>query len=203
MIAIIDYGVGNLASVLNMFIKIGVREAKVTGDPEEISRATHILLPGVGAFDTGMSNLQKSGLLPILNRKALLEKIPVLGICLGMQMLTRRSEEGTVAGLGWIDADTLKLNPDPKLGLKVPHMGWEYIQVKRKNSLVEQDSASRFYFVHSYYVKPDNDSQVLATTMFGIEFACVVNKENIFGAQFHPEKSLRFGMKILENFTKL
>lgn len=203
MIVIIDYGVGNLASVANMFKKIGQRDVRVSGDEKIISDADKILLPGVGAFDAGMSNLEKSGLIPVLEKKALVEKVPVLGICLGMQLLTKRSEEGVKQGLGWIDAETLKFNPDPSLKLKVPNMGWNYIHVKRPNPLVEADSKSRFYFVHSYYVQCFNEQQSLATSNFGIDFTCMVNNENIYGAQFHPEKSLKFGMKVLENFAKL
>jgi glutamine amidotransferase len=203
MIVIVDYGVGNLASVLNMFKKIGTKDVIVSGDEEKINKASKILLPGVGAFDGGMGNLEKSGLIPVLNQKVLTEKVPVFGICLGMQMLTKRSEEGQKPGLGWIDGETVKFNPDPALKLKVPHMGWGYIKVQRENPLIEMNGKNRFYFVHSYYVKCFDESQSLATSHFGIDFTCMVNKDNIFGAQFHPEKSLKFGMKVLENFSKL
>jgi glutamine amidotransferase len=118
-------------------------------------------------------------------------------------MLTKRSEEGIKPGLGWIDAETVKFNLDPVLKLKVPHMGWNYIKVKRENPLIDTASKNRFYFVHSYYVKCFDENQSLATSNFGIDFTCMVNKGNIFGAQFHPEKSLKFGMKALENFGKL
>lgn len=203
MIVIVDYGIGNLASVLNMFKKIGVKDVKVSSDKEIIAKADKILLPGVGAFDAGMDNLEQSGLIPVLNNKAVIEKAPVLGICLGMQLLTKKSEEGVKPGLGWIDAETIKFNLDPALKLKVPHMGWNYVKVNRTNPLIDIESKNRFYFVHSYYVKCFNESQSLATSNFGTDFTCMVNKENIFGAQFHPEKSLKFGMKILENFSKL
>jgi glutamine amidotransferase len=203
MIVIVDYGLGNLASVLNMFKKIGVRDVAISGREEVLAKASKILLPGVGAFDSGMSNLESTGLLPILNQKALQEKVPVLGICLGMQMLSKRSEEGQKAGLGWIDAETLKFNPPAELKLKVPHMGWDYIKVRRNNPLINSDTKSRFYFVHSYYVKCLDEDQSLATSSFGPDFTCAVNKDNIFGTQFHPEKSLKFGMKVLENFAKL
>jgi len=203
MIVIVDYGIGNLASVLNMFKKIGVKDVVVSSDKEVISKASKLLLPGVGAFDAGMSNLEKHGLIPILNKKVIDEKIPILGICLGMQLLTKRSEEGKKDGLGWIDAETVKFNLNPELKLKVPHMGWNYIKVLRKNPLIDTETKNRFYFVHSYYVKCIDESQSLATSNFGIDFTCMVNKNNIFGAQFHPEKSLKFGMKLLENFAKL
>lgn len=203
MIVIIDYGLGNLASVLNMFKKIGVKDVVVSGEHETIRKASKILLPGVGAFDGGMVNLEQSGLIPILNEKALKEKVPVLGICLGMQMLSKKSEEGVKPGLGWIDAETIRFNLDPTLKLKVPHMGWDYIKVNRENPLIELNSKSRFYFVHSYHVKCLDEKQSLATCNFGEDFTCMVNKDNIFGTQFHPEKSLKFGMKLLENFSRI
>lgn len=203
MIVIIDYGLGNLASVLNMFKKIGVKDVVVSNNKEIIGNATKLLLPGVGAFDAGMTNLENSGLIPILNKKVIEDKTPTLGICLGMQLLTKRSEEGKKEGLGWIDAETIKFNLDPLLKLKVPHMGWNYIKVNKKNPLIDTESKNRFYFVHSYYVKCIDENQSIATSNFGIDFTCIVNKNNIFGAQFHPEKSLKFGMKLLENFAKL
>lgn len=203
MIVIVDYGLGNLASVLNMFKKIGVKDVMVSGDSTVIETANKILLPGVGAFDAGMENLERSGLIPLLNKKALVEKIPILGICLGMQLLTNSSEEGKKKGLGWIDAETVKFNLSPALKLKIPHMGWNYIDVKKENPLIDNKSRNRFYFVHSYFVKCNNESQSLATSNFGTDFTCMVNKENIYGAQFHPEKSLKFGMKMLENFSRI
>ncbi len=203
MIAIIDYGIGNLASVHNMFKKIGVKEIVVTKDEAIISKASKILLPGVGAFDSAMKHLQSTGLIPLLNKKVLDEKVPTLGICLGMQMMTQNSEEGLEAGLGWIDAKTIKFSLDPSLKLKVPHMGWNYVSTQKDNPLIDRVSKNRFYFVHSYYVKCNDMQQSLATCNFGGDFTCMVNKDNIFGAQFHPEKSLKFGMKVLENFSKL
>jgi len=203
MIAIIDYGIGNLASVQNMFRKIGVRDAVITSEGETIRKASKILLPGVGAFDAGMNNLERSGLIPLLNVKVLEEKTPVLGICLGMQLLSKKSEEGIKPGLGWIDAETIKFRPPAGSGLKVPHMGWEYVHVKRETPLLDRVDKYRFYFVHSYHVKCIDPSQSIATSNFGEDFTCMVNKDNIYGAQFHPEKSLRFGMKLLKNFSEL
>jgi glutamine amidotransferase len=203
MIAIIDYGIGNLASVLNMFKKIGVRDVTITNNHKIIQEADKILLPGVGSFDAGMINLESSGLISVLNKKVLDDKVPTLGICLGMQLLTLRSEEGVKKGLGWIEAETIKFKLDPSLKLKVPHMGWNYIHVNKENPLVEVNNRNRFYFVHSYHVKCFNESDSLATSNFGTDFTCIINKENIYGAQFHPEKSLKFGMKLFENFAKL
>lgn len=203
MIVIVDYGIGNLASVLNMFKKAAIKDVVISGKAADIEKAHKILLPGVGAFDAGMENLEKSGLIPVLNFKALEEKIPVLGICLGMQLLSRRSEEGVKPGLNWIEAETVRFSHPPELKLKVPHMGWNYVSVKRANKLIDMDGKNRFYFVHSYHVKCEDQSNELATCNFGGDFTCVVNKGNIYGTQFHPEKSLKFGMKILENFSKL
>ncbi len=203
MTVIIDYGIGNLESVLNMFKKIGVKDVVISKDKDVLMKAEKLLLPGVGSFDAGMRNLDESGLIPILNQKVLIEKTPVLGICLGMQLLTHKSEEGIKAGLGWIDAETIKFNLAPELKLKVPHMGWSYVNVRKSNALIDAESKNRFYFVHSYYVKCFDENQSIATSNFGIDFTCVVNKENVYGVQFHPEKSLKFGMKLLENFAKL
>jgi glutamine amidotransferase len=203
MLVIVDYGVGNLASVSNMLKKIGVREVSVSGDHNVVSKAKKILLPGVGAFDGGMKNLQASGLIPILNEKALKEKVPVLGICLGMQMLGNKSEEGELPGLGWIDAETIRFRSKPGEDIRIPHMGWEYVSVKKENPLLSKSERSRFYFVHSYHVRCKKSENELATCHYGSDFTCMVNEENIFGAQFHPEKSLRFGMEFLENFSRL
>jgi imidazole glycerol-phosphate synthase subunit HisH len=203
MIVIIDYGIGNLASVLNMFKKIGVKDVCISNAPDAIEKADKLLLPGVGAFDAGISNLEQTGLIPLITQKVLQQKVPFLGICLGMQLLTKKSEEGVKNGLGYIDADTIRFNLDPALKLKVPHMGWNYVKVNRENPLIDTASKNRFYFVHSYYVKCHDEKQSLATCHFGHDFTCMVNRDNIFGAQFHPEKSLKFGMKLLENFSKL
>lgn len=203
MIVIVDYGLGNLASVLNMFKKIGVKEVVISSDKVVIANASKLLLPGVGAFDAGMSNLEASGLIPILNKKVLEDKTPILGICLGMQLLTKRSDEGVKNGLGWLEAETIKFNPKSELKLKVPNMGWSYVSVQKQNKLIDSNSKHRFYFVHSYHVVCDNKEDVIGTSDFGGEFTSIINHQNIYGAQFHPEKSLKFGMKVLENFANL
>lgn len=203
MLVIIDYGLGNLASVQNMFKKLGIKDVLISSNKEDILKADKLLLPGVGAFDAGMDQLNKSGLVEPLNQKVLQEKVPILGICLGMQLLTKSSEEGVLPGLGWINAHTVKFHPDPALGLKVPHMGWEYVKVTKANALLPQNSHSRFYFVHSYHVVCEVADQSIGTADFGGPFTCMVNKENIYGTQFHPEKSLKFGMEILKNFSSL
>ena len=201
MIVIVDYGLGNLVSVKNMLKKLGV-ESLITDKKETIEKAQKIILPGVGAFDNGMNLIKQKGLLEVLNQKATVEKIPVLGICLGMQLLTKGSEEGIEKGLGWVDAQTIKFNFTDRV-LKIPHMGWSYIDVKKENKLIKKEDKHRFYFVHSYYVKCNTESDVIANCNYGNEFTCILNHENIFGAQFHPEKSLKFGMELLNNFSKI
>lgn len=202
MITIIDYGMGNLGSIQNMFKRINV-ESEITGEPAKILQASKLLLPGVGAFDAAMERINASGLKPILDKKALEEKIPVLGICLGMQLLTNSSEEGQLPGLGWINAKTIKFRFPEGQSLKVPHMGWNRVYTANPSPLTENlPGEPRFYFVHSYYVKAADDKDVLMTTHYGFDFHSVIQHNNIFGAQFHPEKSHMYGMKLLENFAK-
>jgi len=201
MISIVDYGMGNLGSVLNMFKKIGVT-AELVNTPEKLSGASKILLPGVGSFDSAMQRINDSGFREVLDEKTLNDKIPILGICLGMQLLTRSSEEGKIPGLGWIAAETVRF---PKSeGLKVPHMGWNIVQRKTPSLLTENlPEESRFYFVHSYFVKVDNEDSSILKTTYGITFDSAIQQNNIYGAQFHPEKSHKFGMQFLKNFSSL
>lgn len=201
MITIIDYGMGNLGSVHNMFKRIGA-ESKVTSDLDEVASATKILLPGVGAFDNAMNRINSSGLRDILDKKALEEGIPILGICLGMQLLTRGSEEGSVPGLDWIPADTIKFNRDS--GLKVPHMGWNVVHVSTPSKLTDSlPEESRFYFVHSYHVIAHEPQFSILKTDYGLRFDSAIQNKNIYGTQFHPEKSHKFGMELLRNFAEL
>lgn len=201
MITIIDYGLGNLVSVKNMLKKLGI-QSEISDNIETITASSKLILPGVGAFDNGMQLIKEKGLHNVLNKKVLEEKTPILGICLGMQLLTNSSEEGKEKGLGWINAETVKFNFTDRV-LKIPHMGWSYVDVKKENKLISNTGKHRFYFVHSYYVKCNDPQDVVATCDYGTEFTCVVNHENIYGAQFHPEKSLKFGMEVLNNFSKL
>ena len=202
MVTIVDYGMGNLGSIQNMFKRIKVA-SEVTGDKEKIASAKKILLPGVGAFDAAMEKINETGLREILDYKAKEEKIPVLGICLGMQLLTRSSEEGVLPGLGWLDAQTIKFNLQDT-SLKVPHMGWNLVHPVRDSQLIaELPEEPRFYFVHSFHVQCSNSEHILTTTNYGKPFHSIVQHENIFGAQFHPEKSHKYGMKLLHNFARL
>ena len=204
MITIIDYGMGNLASVQNMFKRIGA-PCEITGDLDRINKAQKILLPGVGAFDAAVQRIDATGLRSLLSQKAEVEKVPVLGICLGMQLLTKSSEEGKLNGLGWIPAKTIKFSSDAGSNLKVPHMGWNEIHVVNQYPLINDlPPEPRFYFVHSYHVKAEDDRYVIARTHYGHDFdSMITNGDNIFGAQFHPEKSHKFGMKLFENFARI
>ena len=205
MITIVDYGMGNVGSIKNMFKYIGVK-SKIESDVDKIKNASKILLPGVGSFDTAMKKINKDDLKEVLNEKALKEQVPVLGICLGMQLLTNSSEEGTLNGLGWIPAKTLNFKDKIDKKYRVPHMGYNTIN-KSKCSLLTQGfekiDEARFYFVHSYYVKVENKENSILKANYGLEFDCAIQKDNIYGVQFHPEKSHKFGMKLFENFTKI
>ena len=203
MVTIVDYGMGNLGSIFNMFKKIGV-PSKITSDKNEIEKAEKILLPGVGSFDAAMNKINELDFKELLNYKALEEKIPVLGICLGMQLLTNSSEEGVLPGLGWIQAETLKFKFEKEQNLKIPHMGWNLVKKNRDSKLTEDFiDETRFYFVHSYYVKCQYDSNSILKTTYGLTFDSAIQNENIYGAQFHPEKSHKFGMNLLKNFSKI
>ncbi len=202
MITIINYNAGNIKSIQNMLKRIGAKSC-ISGDAKEIEQAEKLILPGVGHFDYGMRNLQESGLIGVLNKKVVADKVPLLGICLGAQLLGNKSEEGILPGLGWIDMDIVKFDK-AKMGenLKIPHMSWNEIKIKKQSELlVGLSDESRFYFVHSYHMKCNNENDILANTFYGYEFTSAVEKENIFGVQFHPEKSHKFGMRLLENFV--
>jgi glutamine amidotransferase len=203
MITIVDYGVGNLGSIVNMLKKVGAK-AQTSSDPEVLRQAEKLILPGVGAFDPGMRKLNEVGLVPLLNELVLEKKVPVIGLCLGMQLLTKGSEEGTEAGLGWIDAETVRFKFGPENAyLKVPHMGWNTLDIQRQHPLVaDLGSESRFYFVHSYHIVCNDESDVVAHTDYGYPLPAVVSRGNIMGAQFHPEKSHRYGMQLLKNFAE-
>ena len=199
MTVIIDYGLGNLGSIANMIKKVG-HKSIITSDLEEIKNATKLILPGVGSFDNGMRNLAELGMIEVLNQKVLVEKTPILGICLGMQLMTKSSEEGTLAGLGWLDAQTKKFVSDT---LKIPHMGWNIIKHQKKSKLFDEcESEKRFYFVHSYCVSCNNQEDIHANTNYTQDFVSSFEKENIVGVQFHPEKSHKFGMNLLKNFLE-
>jgi glutamine amidotransferase len=200
---IADYGMGNLGSVANMLKRIGV-DAVVSSNVEDIERADKLILPGVGAFETGMKNLLTLGIAPVLSQKVLEKKTPILGICLGMQLMTKCSEEGNVAGLGWMDARTVRFTHNGQTPLRIPHMGWNTVSSPKECALLrDMPDEPRFYFVHSYYVVCNDSEDVSGVTHYGCDFASIFQKLNLFGVQFHPEKSHKFGMRVLQNFAKL
>jgi glutamine amidotransferase len=204
MIIVIDYGMGNLGSVQNMLKKVGTKSL-ISSDLEVIRTADKLILPGVGAFDNGMQNLLDRGLVGLLTDRVKVESVPILGICLGAQLLTLRSEEGSLPGLGWIAAETVRFKfPAGNNHFKVPHMGWNEIKVTRENPLLSGfEETPRFYFVHSYHIRCSSEDDVLATSFHGIEFSAAIGHKNIMGTQFHPEKSHKFGLKVLANFSNL
>jgi glutamine amidotransferase len=200
MIAIIDYGIGNLASLHNIIAHVG-GTAAITRDLAVIQAARGLIMPGVGSFDACMAALRGSGLLPTIEARVLQDKTPLLGVCVGMQMLGRGSAEGSAAGLGWIAATAQKFSP--AAGVRVPHMGWNYVQAQQPHPLFAGMTAPRFYFAHSYHVVCDDPTTVLATGNYGGVFTAAVVRENITGVQFHPEKSHVFGMQLFENFLRI
>ena len=199
-ISIVNYGVGNLLSIKNVINKIG-GNAIIIDDVDDLKNAEKIILPGIGAFDAGMQYLQQKGWVDALNEAAIKKKLPVLGICLGMQLMCRKSQEGILPGLGWLDAEVVKFNIPNNSTNKIPHMGWNAIDVKKQNALVTNTQIEqRFYFVHSYHVVCNNPGDILATATHEYPFVAAIAHHNLFATQFHPEKSHRFGMELLTHF---
>lgn len=201
MIAIINYGMGNLGSVKRKLNRIGV-ESVITSDPEVIRKSDKLILPGVGHFGNAVNELKTRGLWDLLNQEALIFKKPILGICLGMQLMAKNSEEGDVAGLGWFDAEVVRFNVKDTLKYKVPHMGWNQIALKKFSLLFsEVDNDASFYFVHSYHMKCNDESDILNETVYEYPFVSAIQKGNIYGVQYHPEKSHEYGEQLLRNFA--
>ncbi len=198
MITIVDYGMGNLASIANMLKRIGCPSV-TTADPAAIAAATRLILPGVGAFDTGMRNLRERGVVEVLEKRVRGDGVPLLGICLGMQLLAWSSEEGELPGLGWLEATAVRFRGP---GIKVPHMGWNTVRPRTPGGLFEGlADPPRFYFVHAYHLRLDRPEDLLGETDHGGPFPSAVRSGNLLGVQFHPEKSHRFGMGLLRNFA--
>jgi glutamine amidotransferase len=202
MITILDYGMGNMGSMSNMFKRIGVKTC-FAKDVSRVASAEKLVLPGVGSYDAAMEQINSvPGLREALDKKALEDRIPILGVCLGMQILVRSSEEGGLPGLGWLSGEARRIPSDG--GLKVPHMGWNVARLNSPSKLTREVALdSRYYFVHSYCVHMDDPVHALTRTRYGIDFDSAIGCDNIYGVQFHPEKSHRFGMQILKNFAAL
>ena len=203
MIIIVDYGVGNLGSVKNMLKKAGF-ESILASDEATVEKASRIILPGIGAFDHCMKRFNASGLRPLVTKKVIEDKIPLLGICVGLQMLMENSEEGSEPGLGWIAGRTVKFRKESLGDLKIPHMGWTDVNLSKPSVLTENlGDQPRFYFVHSFHVVPVQKEDELLEANYGYDFAAGVSRDNIFGVQFHPEKSAAIGERILKNFIQI
>jgi imidazole glycerol-phosphate synthase subunit HisH len=202
-VTIIDYGMGNINSIKKKLVKFGI-EPTISADEAVIKKADKIILPGIGHFSQAMERLNSLNLVEILNEEVLIKKKPILGICLGMQLMAKFSEEGNVNGIGWFDADIVKFNIKDKFKYKVPHVGWNQIQIKKQSVLMHEiPDLSEFYFVHSYFCKCNNENDVLNNTDHESIYASAIEKDNIFGVQYHPEKSHSVGEKLIENFCKI
>lgn len=204
MIRIVDYGVGNVQAFLNMYKRLGIAASRAR-EAEELKDASKIVLPGVGAFDHAMRLLEESGMRGALDELILRRRVPVLGVCVGMQIMATGSDEGVRPGLGWMPARVRAFADDPAAaGLPVPHMGWNDVNFRRVIPLLRDfEGAPRFYFLHSYYFDCEDPAHIAATANYGIDFACIVSAGNIHGVQCHPEKSHQFGARLLRNFAEL
>lgn len=204
MITIVDYGLGNIKAFVNVYERLNI-PIKIAKTKYDLNDASKIIIPGVGAFDYAMEQLNKSGMRDELENKVIRDKVPVIGICVGMQILAKSSEEGKLPGLGWVDGEVLKfdINNIP-YKTRLPHMGWNNINPIAENTLLNGfKNESRFYFLHSYYFVCNNQQDIISTTQYGIDFSSAINHNNIFGIQFHPEKSHSNGVSLLNNFAKL
>jgi len=204
MIGIVDYGLGNVKAFANIYHKANMRFVIARG-PADLRDVDRVILPGVGAFDQAMGRLTASGMRAPLEELVLGKRAPVIGVCVGLQILMRSSEEGTSPGLGWIDGDVVRFQrPADDAQLRIPHMGWNDVDARNGSALFAGVGAdAHFYFLHSYYVRCEREEDVLATTNYSRNFACAVQRGNIFGVQFHPEKSHQFGVRLLKNFGEL
>ncbi|MFO1266412.1 MAG: imidazole glycerol phosphate synthase subunit HisH [Rubrivivax sp.] len=204
MITIVDYGLGNVQAIANIYKRLEI-PATLARSAADLEGATHLILPGVGAFDWAMARLNDSGMRAGLDDLVTKQRRPLLGICVGMQMLARRSDEGTAEGLGWLDAGVKIFDHAQFTGrTHLPHMGWNDVQPVRDDGLFAGlGSQARFYFLHSYYFAPNDPADILASTVYGERFACAVQRGNVYGVQFHPEKSHAWGIQLLKNFASL
>ncbi|PWG05477.1 imidazole glycerol phosphate synthase subunit HisH [Polaribacter aquimarinus] len=203
MITIVDYGLGNLRSVQKSFERSNIN-VRISSDLKVIKNSQKLVLPGVGHFGKGMNNLKTTGILDVLNEKVLVQKTPILGICLGMQLMTKFSEESNSDGIGWIDAKTIRFEKDETKKFKVPHIGWNSVNIINNNNLLNKiENNSQYYFVHTYCVYCNNNDDIMTESEYGVKFHSSFRRENIFGVQFHPEKSFSVGIQMFKNFSNL
>lgn len=203
MIALVDYGLGNIQAFINIYRRLGV-DVYPARTAKDLRQSSRIILPGVGAFDWAMTRLQDSGLREALDEEVLGARKPVLGICVGMQMMARSSEEGVLPGLGWIDAKVVKFDTQLLEGkTHLPHMGWNDVKPLRLDNIFFGLNLPRYYFLHSYFMELDREENILATSCYGVTFVSAVRSGNVYGTQFHPEKSHRWGVQLLKNFAEL
>jgi len=200
MITIIDYNCGNPGSIYNMLKKIGF-QCEISSDPDKIIKAEKLILPGVGSFDNGMNNLKNNNLIDSLNEFVLKKKNPILGICLGMQLMAKNSDEGTENGLSWVPLSVLGFKNQPNFNGTIPVMGWNQVSIAKENLLLQKEG-NRYYFVHSYFFEL-NKFGILNTTIEDFQYCAAFQNDNVFGAQFHPEKSHKYGMELLTNFCNI
>ncbi len=201
-ITLVNYGLGNIQAFVHIYQRLNIH-VEVASCPEQLTKAEKIILPGVGAFDWAITRLNNSGLRDTLDELVLQKQVHVLGVCVGMQIMAQGSEEGSLPGLGWIDSEVARFNPAQTGDAPLPHMGWNDVQPVTTENLFQGINAPRYYFLHSYCIVPHNNGDVLASSVYGENFTAAVNKDNIFGTQFHPEKSHQWGIDLLRNFAEL
>jgi len=202
VITIIDYGLGNVRAFVNVYKRLNI-DVRTAETADGLVGASKLILPGVGAFDHAMQRLEQSGMREAIEMLVRERKVPVLGVCVGMQILARSSDEGVSPGLGWIPAQVKSFRSRPDHGLPLPHMGWNDVRPTRETHLFRELESARFYFLHSYYFECDDSADIAAVANYGTDFTCAVASANIYGVQFHPEKSHRFGTRLLRNFAEL
>jgi glutamine amidotransferase len=203
MIAIIDYGLGNINAIYTVYKNLDI-PVKIASTSSDLGNVRKLILPGVGSFDYAMEKLNKSGMRDTLDNLVQSDKVDILGICVGMQMLAKSSEEGNHPGLGWLDAEVKKFNKNMDYDLLIPHMGWNNITPKKGSPLlIGFCNSSYFYFLHSYYFEAHDNTNIVSTTKYGFDFVSTINNGNIYGVQFHPEKSHQSGIQLLKNFSEL
>ncbi|AXO13638.1 imidazole glycerol phosphate synthase subunit HisH [Thalassospira indica] len=201
-VSIVDYGLGNIRAFYHIYQRLNI-PVEVAATVEQLKSAQKLILPGVGAFDWAMNRLNDSGLRDVLDELVLNRSVPVLGVCVGMQMMASKSAEGDLAGLGWLDAEVVRFNVPKNVSNPLPHMGWNDVSPVEQETIFKDITSPRYYFLHSYCIRPAREENILSRTFYGEDFVSAVTKDNIFGTQFHPEKSHKWGIDLLRNFAEI